>query len=320
MKRKFEFKSIIFICIMLLYITCLQAQDKTVSGTVSNGDNGLPLEGVTVAVVETAKHAVTDAKGKYNLSIPNGKTKIVFSFTGYTTQTIDVGDKTVINVTLTSNANQLTDVTVTALGITKQKRTIGYATQELAKKDLTDARDVNVANYLTGKVAGVQVSLSAGGVGGSSKVIIRGISSLTGENQPLYVVDGIPLDNTKYQEGEVYTDGRDFGDGIGNINPQDIESLSVLKGPNATALYGSRGSNGVIVITTKSGKAGKGIAVEINSNVTIDKLNLFPKLQNKYMTGYEDMNLYGDVDTIDGVAYQTIPSWHYESMGPAMKG
>src|SRR4029079_13978757 len=132
------------------------------------------------------------------------------------------------NVALTKDTKQLGEVIVTALGITKQKKALGFSTQELAKKDLTDGRDLNVANYLTGKIAGVQVSLSAGGVGGSSKVIIRGISSLTGENQPLYVVDGIPLDNTKYNEGQVYTDGRAFGDGISNINPQDIESINVL--------------------------------------------------------------------------------------------
>ena len=320
MKRKFFFKSALFICTLFIYLIPLSAQEITVSGTVNNGDDGSPLEGVTITVLETSKHTTTDAKGKYIISVPHGKARISFSYTGYNLQTLEVNNRSVIDVALVASSKQLTDVTVTALGITKQKRTIGYSTQELPKKDLTNARDVNVANYLTGKIAGVQVSLSAGGVGGSSKVIIRGISSLTGGNQPLYVVDGIPLDNTKYNEGQVYTDGRDFGDGISNINPQDIESINVLKGPNATALYGSRGANGVIVITTKSGKAGKGIAVEVNSNVTVDKLNLFPKLQNKYMTGYEDMNLYGDVVTIDGVNYETIPDWHFESMGPAMKG
>jgi len=320
MKRKLQPKRILLFCLMLGWLTNLQAQVKTVSGTVTSVEEGAPLAGVTVTVEGTSSATVTDDNGNFSLSVPAGKTKIVFSYTGFVLQTIDVKNKSALNVALTKDTKQLGEVIVTALGITKQKKALGFSTQELAKKDLIDGRDVNVANYLTGKVAGVQVSLPASGVGGSSKVTIRGFSSLTGENQPLYVVDGIPLDNTKYGEGQVFTNGRDFGDGIGNINPQDIESLNVLKGPNATALYGSRGSNGVILITTKSGKAGKGIAVEINSNVTFDKLNLFPELQNKYMTGYEDLNLYGGVVNIGGVDYPEIPSWHFESMGPPMDG
>jgi len=320
MKRKLQSKPILLFCLMMAFLTNVQAQVKTISGTVTSVEEGVPLAGVTVTVEGTSSATVTDDKGNFSLNVPAGKTQIVFSYTGFVVQTIDVKSKSTFNVSLIKDTKQLGEVIVTALGITKQKKALGFSTQELPKKDLTDGRDLNVANYLTGKIAGVQVSLPASGVGGSSKVIIRGISSLTGENQPLYVVDGIPLDNTKYGEGQVFTNGRDFGDGIGNINPQDIESLNVLKGPNATALYGSRGSNGVILITTKSGKAGKGIAVEVNSNVTFDKLNLFPKLQNKYMTGYEDLNLYGGVVNIDGVDYPEIPSWHFESMGPPMDG
>ena len=320
MKRK-KLPKLLFVSIMLLGVAFqLQAQTKMVSGTIISEEDGKPLPRVSVVVQGTNSGTATNEMGKYTISVPSGKSKIVVSHAGFVIQTIDVGNRSVIDVTLVSEAKQLTDIVVTALGVNKQKKALTFATQELAKKDLTEARDVNVANYLTGKIAGVQVSVSAGGVGGSSKVIIRGISSLTGENQPLYIVDGIPLDNTKYGEGQVFTEGRDFGDGIGNINPQDIESINVLKGPNATALYGSRGSNGVIIITTKSGKGGRGIAVEVNSNVTIDRLNLFPKLQNKYMTGYEDLNLYGDKVNIGGTEYETIPTWHFESLGPPMKG
>ena len=320
MKRKLQPKRLLGICLMLFCAIHLQAQIKTVSGTVKSAEDGVPLSGVSVMVQGSSSGTVTDAKGKFSLSVPNGKAKIVLSYSGFTPQTIDINNKSNIDIALFSDTKQLGEVVVTALGIVKQKRAVSFATQGLSRKDLIDARDLNVANYLVGKIAGVQVSLPASGVGGSSKVLIRGISSLTGDNQPLYVVDGIPLDNTKFGEGEVYSTGRDFGDGIGNINPQDIESVNVLKGPNATALYGSRGSNGVILITTKSGKGGKGVAVEVNSNVTIDKLNLFPKLQNKYMTGYEDMNLYGGTVNIGGVNYLDIPSWHFESMGPPMDG
>ena len=295
------------------------AQDKSISGTVTTSGDGVALPGVNIIVKGTLTGTTTDSNGKFTLRAPDDAT-LVFSFIGYAAQEVAVSGRTIVDVVMDVDIKSLSEVVITAFGIEKEKKALGFSTQELATKDLTDARDVSVANYLTGKVAGVQVSMSASGVGGSSKVIIRGISSLTGENQPLYVVDGIPLDNTKYKEAQIYSNRRDFGDGIGNINPQDIESLNVLKGPNATALYGSRGANGVILITTKSGKAGKGIAVEINSNVTLEKLNLFPKLQNKYMTGYEDLNIYGETVNIDGVDYPNIPSWHFESMGPPMDG
>lgn len=318
MKRKLKTKQLLIFCLFLIFSISLYAQNKTISGVVTN-DDGAPLEGVSVAVAGGAT-TVTDAKGRYSLNVPSGKSRVTFTYTGYILQTMEAGSKSVVDIVLAKVNKELEEVVVTALGVTKQKRSLGFATQELSKKDLIESRDVNVANFLTGKVAGVQVSLPASGVGGSSKVIIRGISSLTGENQPLYVVDGIPLDNTRYDEGQIYSNGRDYGDGIGNVNPQDIESLTVLKGPNATALYGSRGANGVIVITTKSGKGARGIAVDVNSNVTINKLNLFPKLQNKYGTGYEDINLYGDLVNINGTNYETIPSWHFESMGPPMDG
>lgn len=295
------------------------AQDRSISGTVTSSEDGIVLPGVNIIVKGTNTGTTTDSEGKYTLRAPDDAI-LVFSFIGYAAQEVPVSGRTSVDVVMDLDIKNLSEVVITAFGIEKEKKAIGFATQELSRKDLTDARSVNVANYLTGKVAGVQVSMSASGTGGSGKVIIRGFSSLTGENQPLYVVDGIPLDNTKYGEGQVYTNGRDFGDGIGNINPQDIESINVLKGPNATALYGSRGANGVILITTKTGKAGKGIAVEVNSNVTLEKLNLFPKLQNKYMTGYEDLNIYGEMVNIGGVDYPNIPAWHFESMGPPMDG
>ncbi|MBK8504609.1 MAG: SusC/RagA family TonB-linked outer membrane protein [Saprospiraceae bacterium] len=292
---------------------------STVTGKITSLTDGDPLIGVNVLVRGSSRGTVSDLDGSYAISLSKGEV-LVFTYTGYLTQEVSFDGASNLDVRLEENVQILSEVVVTALGIAKQSRSIGFATQQLLKTDLTEARDVNVANYLTGKIAGVQVSLSASGVGGSSKVIIRGMSSLTGENQPLYVVDGVPIDNSKYDEGQLFTNGRDFGDGIGNINPQDIEAINVLKGPNATALYGSRGSNGVISITTKSGKGGKGITVEVNSNVTIDKLNLFPTLQNKYATGYEDINLYGGTVNIGGVEYPDIPSWHFESTGPPLDG
>src|SRR5258706_7770845 len=312
-------KKLLFIGTFILGIQLLSfAQERSITGTVRS-DAGEALPGVNILVKGTTTGTTTGADGKYTLQAP-GNATLVFSYIGYKFQEIAVGNQTNIDVTMAADVQSLSEVVVTAFGIEKQKKAVGFAVQELGQKDLTDAREVNAANYLTGKIAGVQVSRTASGTGGSTKVIIRGISSLTGENQPLYVVDGVPLDNTRYNEANVFGAGKDFGDGIGNLNPQDIESMTVLKGPNATALYGSRGSNGVILITTKSGKAGKGIGVEINSNTTMEKLNLIPNLQNKYGPGYEDQNVYGSIVNINGQPYETIESWHSDSYGPPMNG
>lgn len=326
MKIKLQPKRILLLWGMIIYYSInVLAQGQTVSGTVTSVAEGTPLPDVSVVLQGTSTGTVTDNNGKYRLNISRGNVILVFSYSGYATQTINVNSRSVINIAMVVNTNELSGVVVTALGIKREKKAIGFSVQELGLKDLTDARDVNVANYLTGKIAGAQVSRTASGTGGSTKVIIRGISSLTGENQPLYVVDGIPLDNTRYKEASFtgngsYGGGHDFGDGIGNLNPQDIESVTVLKGPNATALYGSRGSNGVILITTKSGKAGKGIGVEINSGTTIEKVSMIPNVQNKYGPGYEDINVYGDIVKIDGQNYETIPNWHSGSYGPPMNG
>ena len=295
-------------------------QSRTISGKISGAEDGQPLPGVNIVVDGTTIGGVSDAQGNYKLQVPNSASALIFSFIGYRTERVPLDDRSEINIQLTADTKTLEEVVVTAIGIEKEKKAIGFAVQELNEKDLNDAREVNVANYLTGKIAGVQVSKTASGTGGSTKVTIRGVSSLTGENQPLYVVDGIPLDNTRYNEADVFGAGKDFGDGIGNLNPQDIETMTVLKGPNATALYGSRGSNGVILITTKTGKAGKGIGVEINSNITMEEINLIPNVQNKYGPGYEDMNVYGNIVMIDGEPYETIESWHSDSYGPPMDG
>lgn len=296
-----------------------------IKGNVKD-DKGNPIKGVSVYVKGNANLGTsTDENGNFQLSVPDNVTTLVFSYVGYTQQEIPVNSRSVINIAMVVDTRELSNVVVTALGIKKEKKALGYAVQELGQKDLTEARDVNVANYLTGKIAGAQVSRTASGTGGSTRVIIRGISSLTGDNQPLYVVDGIPLDNSTFKEASFagngnYSGGHDFGDGIGNIDPQEIESMTVLKGPNATALYGSRGSNGVILITTKSGKAGKGIGVEINSGTTIEKVSMIPNVQNKYGPGYEDINVYGAIVKINGTDYETIPNWHSGSYGPPMNG
>ncbi|NOY96809.1 MAG: TonB-dependent receptor plug domain-containing protein [Chlorobi bacterium] len=256
-----------------------EQQKKEIKGKVTD-QSGDPLPGVNV-VVKGASNigTITDFEGNYSIEVPTDAEALEYSFIGMVPQTtIVIGNSSVINVTLESSTESLDEVVVTALGIKRKVKALGFSAQQIGEDNLSEAREVNVSNFLTGKIAGVQVSGSAAGTGGSTTVTIRGNSSLTGNNQPLYVVDGIPIDNQGHDSGGL-SGGNDYGDGIGNINSEDVESISVLKGPNASYLYGSRGANGVILITTKSGKARKGIGVEFNSSTSIEKINLTPKVQ-----------------------------------------
>ncbi len=300
-------------------VLTVEAQEREVTGQVRNSDDGQGLPGVNVILKGTSQGTVTDLDGNFKFNVPDQNAVLVISYVGYVTQEIAVGNQSIINVVLVPDVTSLSEVVVTAFGIEREKKALGYSAQELEGEELTAAREVNVANYLTGKVAGVQVSNPSSGTGGSTTVTIRGNSSLTGNNQPLYVVDGIPIVNLGHSSGGLWGDN-DYGDGIGNINPEDVESISVLKGPNASSLYGSRGANGVILITTKSGKGRKGIGVEFNSTTSIETLNQVPKTQNKYATGYEGTNLYGSLVEIDGTYYETMPTWHGDSWGPPLDG
>lgn len=314
MKRKLPPTRVLLICLSLLLgcLAELQAQTKMISGTITSTD-GTPLTGVSIAVQGTSTGTFTDDKGKYSLNVPGENATIVVSYIGYVTQTVAINNRPVIDVQLKSDINQLSGVVVTAFGIKREKRALGYAVQEVPGEDLTEARETNVASALAGRVAGVQVSRTAGGPGGSARVIIRGNNSLTGNNQPLYVVDGVPIDNTSA------TPGIDYGDGISNINPDDIASISVLKGGNAAALYGARAANGVILITTKTGRTRKGIGVSINSNLTLEKVSVVPTFQNTWGLGY-DQNIFDAYTTIDGEKHPLLPGWLGDDWGPKMDG
>ena len=223
---------------------------------------------------------VSDVNGRYTIRVPAGSEALEFSYIGMTSQTIDIGASNVIDVALATSAEVLEEVVVTALGIQRQVKALGYAQQELGSDELSASRESNLSSFLTGKVSGVRVSKTSSGTGGSSSITIRGAKSLLGNNQPLFVVDGVPITNIGHSQSGGVWDDIDLGDGMGDINPEDVESMTVLKGPNASALYGARGSNGVVLITTKSGKQRKGIGVEINSNTSIETLNLVPTFQN----------------------------------------
>lgn len=266
----------------------LSLQDIDVKGTVTDG-KGQVIPGVSVRLKGSTKGTVTNADGRYSLKATNNA-ELEFTYMGYITQSIAINGKSTINVQLSEDNQALNEVVVTALGISRAKKALAYSVAEVGGEQLTQAKEVNVANALVGKVAGVDVSGMATGPGGSSRVIIRGNGSLSGNNQPLYVINGMPMDNST-PGGSTSAGGMgwniDRGDGIAGINPDDIESISVLKGGPASALYGSRAANGVILITTKKGIAQKGIGIEFNSSSTFERPSTYPEWQYEYGQGID---------------------------------
>ena len=263
--------------------------DIVIRGQISDA-KGETLPGVSIKLKGTTTGATTDMDGRYTIIVPDKNSVLVFTYIGYITQELVLGDRTTLNVKLEAANTALTEVVVTALGISREKRALSYSVSEVKGDELTQARETNVANALSGKVAGVNVSGNATGPGGSSRVIIRGNGSLAGNNQPLYVINGMPMDNSIPGGGTQSTGNGinvDRGDGIAGINPDDIESISVLKGGPAAALYGSRASNGVILITTKKGVASKGVGVELNSTSTFETIAVYPDWQYEYGQGID---------------------------------
>lgn len=257
-------------------------QQKQIRGVVRD-KNGNPIPGVNVLIKNSNVGTATGADGQFVISVKSPSDILVFRFIGFLTQEVVAGDQSSIAVTLQDDVANINEVVVTALGIRKEARSNGYAVSKVQGADMTKAREISVANALEGRVAGVNSAPPSTGPGGSSRVTIRGNSSLSGANQPLYVVNGIPMNNANLGSAGKWG-GTDLGDGISSINPDDIEDMTILKGAAASALYGQRGVNGVILITTKSGKAGQ-MQVELNSNVTIDKVNDFLEFQDVYGQG-----------------------------------
>lgn len=242
---------------------------------------GEPLIGATIMVEGTKEGAVTDIDGNFTINTMS-KAKLVISYVGYTTQTILVGDKTTIDVTLKEVANTMNEVVVTALGIKRAEKALSYNVQSVGSNELTRNKDANFVNSLNGKVAGVSISKSASGVGGATRVIMRGAKSIEGDNNVLYVIDGIPIFNfSGGRDSGIMGEGRVSSEGIADLNPEDIESISVLAGPSAAALYGSNAANGAILITTKKGKEGR-VDISFSSSADFSSPLLMPEFQNTY--------------------------------------
>ncbi len=270
---------------ILAFLSLLGMQvfaQKTVSGTVTSAEDGSTIPGATVQVKGTTVATMTDLDGKYTIEVPEGATTLEVSAIGYQTAEVEITGSTV-DVALQPGDVALDEVVVTALGISREKKALGYAVQDIGGDDLAKVKTENVVSSLTGKIAGVQITQASGAVGASARIVIRGNNSFN-YNQPLFVVDGTPISN--YSTSVSQWGGADFGNALMDIDPENIESISVLKGANATALYGSRGANGVILITTKKAAKKKGIGVKVSSGVTFDQVYILPYYQNKYGQGY----------------------------------
>lgn len=309
MNRKLlHFKLLVF----SLFSTLSFAQNVDVKGKVTSS-NGEPIYGVNIVVKGSTQGTVTNDKGDYSINVKKGAT-LTFSYIGYAAKEVVVGNNSIINVSLAAQDNVLNEVVVTALGISRDKRALAYSVTEVGGANFVQARESNLANSLAGRVAGVNVSKIASGPAGSSRVIIRGNKSLQGNNQPLYVIDGVPMDNSNFGQAGLWG-GSDEGDGLSSINPDDIESITVLKGANAAALYGARAANGVINVVTKKGTKRKGVGIEFSSNYVMEKHNDLSDLQRSYGSG----------DYVNGVATKASTqtqayNWQDDSWGPKFDG
>lgn len=275
--------SFCFTLFLLSFYIDVNAQQKEITGKVINTD-GKVIPSATIQVTGTATATTADEQGNFTINASRGQ-RLEITSVGYQPNYVTVGKENQLAITLSVIGQELSEVVVTALGITREKKTLGYAVQEISGNQVNMAKDANIVNSLSGKIAGVQVTSGGSSVGSSARIIIRGNSSFSG-NQPLFVIDGTPIDNSTNNNGG--DGGVDWGNAASDIDPNNVESVTVLKGANASALYGSRASNGVIIITTKKGiKGAKRLGVDFNSSVVFDKPAYFPKLQNEYGGGWD---------------------------------
>ncbi len=307
-----------FMISLFLFAGSALAQTK-VSGTVLSQEDGQPIIGAAVKVDGTSTGMLTDVNGRFSLTLPEGKNQITVSYLGYESKTMTA--KNGMRVFLKSDATALDEVVVTAMGISRQQKTLGYSAQTLDNEELTTGKLTDVTSALAGKVAGVQINTTSSDPGQANSVIIRGISSINGNNQPLYVVDGVPLQQTTFSGSQKEQD--QFANavgGISNVNPNDIENMTVLKGAAATAIYGSRAANGVIIITTKSGKKNgeKNYQISYDGSVSWRQVSTLPKFQNKFGQGWNGAQTFIENGSwgpeLDGSMQVYGPIWNHQQL------
>lgn len=276
-------KITIMVLLAIFQISSMIAQERTVSGSVTIASDGMPLPGVNVLVKGTNQGTVTDMDGEYSIDVTPDAV-LVFSSLGFERQEISVNNQTIINVQMVEDLESLEEVVVTSFGIEREKKALGYSVQEVSGEDITRTKQANVVSALQGQAAGVQITNSGGAPGQSARIIIRGINSLDpgADNQPLFVIDGVPMDNSTTESGGT---PRGLSNRAADINPNDIESMNVLKGAAATALYGVRAANGAVIITTKKGKEGD-VRINLNSSLGFEEINRYPEIQDVYGQGF----------------------------------
>ncbi|HSR39951.1 MAG TPA: SusC/RagA family TonB-linked outer membrane protein, partial [Phnomibacter sp.] len=279
-------KRIMAACLMLATMLA-HAQEKTVTGKVTDARDGSPMVGVTIYSTKNDRRAQTNAEGQFTIVAGVGD-PIRFTYVGYNTKTVVVPASGVLNVQMEIGVSEMGDVVVTALGIKRQKRGLGYSTQELKGEQIVETQRENFINSIQGRVAGATVNSTSGAPGASAQIVLRGFNSLTGNNSPLFIVDGLPINNDAFRQGLLASDrpnrDNDYTNRGIDLNPDDIESLTVLKGPEATALYGIEAGSGAIVITTKKGRAGK-MKVSYDNHFRLEKLTRYPDIQTEFSTG-----------------------------------
>ncbi len=296
----------IFILVLFqLILFTAYSQDRVISGTVTDAENGEALPGVNVQIGGTSQGTTTDLSGNYKLKVPANAKTLIFSFIGMEKQAVEIGARSIIDIRLLENLQQLNEVVVTALGIEREKQSLASSIGKLDAKQLTDVPMTNVVNSMAGQVSGVQITNGSSGVGSYSRIIIRGENSLTGSNQPLFVVDGVPISNEQITSNLMNNGSLqevDYGNGGAEIDPDNIASISILKGAGSAALYGSRAANGVVLITTKRGKAQKGLGVTTSNSLTFETLLTLPEYQNEYGGGIGDFAFNTGLGALDGTA------------------
>lgn len=304
---------VLFLLVFLLSIP-LYAQ-QTVSGRVTSQEDGEPLPGVSVVIQGTTTGTVTDLDGLYSIEVPQASATLQFSFIGFESQNVPVRNRSTIDVAMSATVSQLTEVVVTAFGLTQEKKRLAFSQQEVGSTEITASREQNVVDALNAKVAGVQVTRQGGSAGAGSSIVIRGIQSISGQNQPLFVVDGVPINNS-FRASIGTSAGVDYANRAIDINPNDIESISVLKGPAATSLYGIQGATGVVLITTKKGSRAKAFSVDISTNTSTDRImNYFPQ-QLRYSQGDNGMYNGGTTFNHYGAPISTL---RYDQSTPFAK-
>jgi TonB-linked SusC/RagA family outer membrane protein len=276
-------KLLFTLCLFCCSVT-LSVGQKIITGIVKDASNDEPIIGASVRLADDpSSGTITDIDGSFSLDVKKS-TQIIVSYVGYKEQKVTIGNQTSLEILLAVDAYQLQSVVVTALGISREEKTLGYAVQEISGDILKNNSDPNFLNKLSGQIAGLNVSATGTGPGGTSRILIRGSSSLTGNDEPLFVIDGVIVNNAG-GNGATQDGGLDYGNAISNLNPDDIASITVLKGPGAAALYGSQGQNGAIIITTKKGRSDKGLSLSFSSATVLEQPFLFPEFQNQYGRG-----------------------------------